>query len=144
MARITEALLRDILQAVGGAQNIAACGHCMTRLRLTLNQPGESDLARLKSLPGVLGVIDSEAQLQIVLGPGKAQTAAEGMQNLLAQGDTALAPQGQTAELAAEAAAKGETDQRRASVPVALRHHLHSADSGLYRRGAAAGICHAD
>lgn len=99
MARITEALLRDILQAVGGAQNIAACGHCMTRLRLTLNQPGESDLARLKSLPGVLGVIDSEAQLQIVLGPGKAQTAAEGMQNLLAQGDTALAPQGDTAEL---------------------------------------------
>ncbi|EZI32540.1 PTS system N-acetylmuramic acid transporter subunits EIIBC [Pantoea agglomerans] len=99
MARITEALLRDILQAVGGAQNIAACGHCMTRLRLTLNQPGESDLARLKSLPGVLGVIDSEAQLQIVLGPGKAQTAAEGMQNLLAQGDTALAPQGETAEL---------------------------------------------
>ncbi|MEN4601287.1 PTS N-acetylmuramic acid transporter subunit IIBC [Pantoea agglomerans] len=99
MARITEALLRDILHAVGGAQNIAACGHCMTRLRLTLNQPGESDLARLKSLPGVLGVIDSEAQLQIVLGPGKAQTAAEGMQNLLAQGDTALAPQGETAEL---------------------------------------------
>ena len=99
MARITEVLLRDILQAVGGAQNIAACGHCMTRLRLTLNQPGESDLARLKSLPGVLGVIDSEAQLQIVLGPGKAQTAAEGMQNLLAQGDTALAPQGETAEL---------------------------------------------
>ncbi|MGC1063204.1 PTS N-acetylmuramic acid transporter subunit IIBC [Pantoea agglomerans] len=99
MARITEALLRDILQAVGGAQNIAACGHCMTRLRLTLNQPGVSDLARLKSLPGVLGVIDSEAQLQIVLGPGKAQTAAEGMQNLLAQGDTALAPQGETAEL---------------------------------------------
>ncbi|MEQ4582444.1 MAG: PTS transporter subunit EIIB, partial [Pantoea agglomerans] len=99
MARITEALLRDILQAVGGAQNIAACGHCMTRLRLMLNQPGESDLARLKSLPGVLGVIDSEAQLQIVLGPGKAQTAAEGMQNLLAQGDTALAPQGETAEL---------------------------------------------
>ena len=49
MARITAALLRDILQAVGGAQNIAACGHCMTRLRLTLNQPGESDLARLKA-----------------------------------------------------------------------------------------------
>lgn len=104
MARITEALLRDILQAVGGAQNIAACGHCMTRLRLTLNQPGVSDLARLKSLPGVLGVIDSEAQLQIVLGPGKAQTAAEGMQNLLAQGDTALAPQGQAAELSLLAA----------------------------------------
>ncbi|SFN83553.1 PTS system, N-acetylmuramic acid-specific IIC component [Candidatus Pantoea varia] len=104
MAKITEALLRDILQAVGGAQNIAACGHCMTRLRLTLNQPEQVDLARLKSLPGVLGVIDSEAQLQVVLGPGKAQTAAEGMQSLLAQGQTTLAPQGETPELSQLAA----------------------------------------
>jgi len=104
MAKITEALLRDILQAVGGAQNIAACGHCMTRLRLTLNQPEQVDLARLKSLPGVLGVIDSEAQLQIVLGPGKAQTATEGMQSLLAQGNTALASQNETPELSQLAA----------------------------------------
>ena len=88
MAKITDALLHDILQAVGGAQNIAACGNCMTRLRLTLSQPERVDLTRLKSLPGVLGVIDSDAQLQIVLGPGKAQTAAERMQTLLAQGDT--------------------------------------------------------
>ena len=29
------------------------------------------DSARLKTLPGVLGVIDSDAQLQIVLGPAK-------------------------------------------------------------------------
>jgi len=87
MAKITDALLRDILQAVGGGQNIANCGNCMTRLRLTLNQPEWVDLTRLKSLPGVLGVIDSDAQLQIVLGPGKAQTAAEGMQTLLAQGE---------------------------------------------------------
>ncbi|MDH2067723.1 PTS N-acetylmuramic acid transporter subunit IIBC [Pantoea sp. GD03673] len=104
MANITEALLRDILQAVGGAQNIAACGHCMTRLRLTLNQPEQADLARLKSLPGVLGMINSDAQLQIVLGPGKAQTAAGGMQRLLAQGETGLAPQGETAELSQLAA----------------------------------------
>ncbi len=104
MAKITEALLRDILQAVGGAQNIAACGHCMTRLRLTLNQPEQVDLARLKSLPGVLGVIDSEAQLQVVLGPGKAQTAAEGMQSLLAQGHTTLAPPGETPGLSQLAA----------------------------------------
>ncbi|AMG57199.1 PTS N-acetylmuramic acid transporter subunit IIBC [Pantoea vagans] len=104
MAKITEALLRDILQAVGGAQNIAACGHCMTRLRLTLNQPERVDLARLKSLPGVLGVIDSEAQLQIVLGPGKAQTAAEGMQSLLVQDESTPAPQDETADLSQRAA----------------------------------------
>lgn len=104
MASITVALLRDILQAVGGAHNIAACGHCMTRLRLTLNQAGQADLPRLKSLPGVLGVIDSEAQLQIVLGLGKAQTAAEGMQRLLSQEDISPPPHQQTADLAQRAA----------------------------------------
>ena len=87
MAKITDALLRDILQAVGGAENVAVCGNCMTRLRLTLNHAELADIGKLKTLPGVLGVIDSDAQLQIVLGPGKAQTAAEMMQALLINSD---------------------------------------------------------
>lgn len=88
MAAITEGLLRDILQAVGGANNIVQCGNCMTRLRLSLADAALVDHARLKTLPGVLGVIDSDAQLQIVLGPGKAQTAAEKMQGLLNNHET--------------------------------------------------------
>ncbi len=91
MAKMTDALLHDIVQAVGGAANIVVCGNCMTRLRLTLRH-NQADIARLKRLPGVLGVIDSDDQLQIVLGPGKAQTAAERMQAILAQaqGDAAV------------------------------------------------------
>ncbi|MCW0329947.1 PTS N-acetylmuramic acid transporter subunit IIBC [Pantoea ananatis] len=92
MAKMTDALLHDIVQAVGGAANIVVCGNCMTRLRLTLRH-NQTDIARLKRLPGVLGVIDSDDQLQIVLGPGKAQTAAERMQAILAQA------QGDAAEL---------------------------------------------
>lgn len=84
MAKMTDALLHDIVQAVGGAANIVVCGNCMTRLRLTLRH-NQADIARLKRLAGVLGVIDSDDQLQIVLGPGKAQTAAERMQAILAQ-----------------------------------------------------------
>ncbi|ASN16890.1 PTS system N-acetylmuramate-specific IIB component (Glc family) /PTS system N-acetylmuramate-specific IIC component (Glc family) [Pantoea ananatis] len=91
MAKMTDALLHDIVQAVGGAANIVVCGNCMTRLRLMLRH-NQADIARLKRLPGVLGVIDSDDQLQIVLGPGKAQTAAERMQAILAQaqGDAAV------------------------------------------------------
>ena len=85
MADVTDALLHAIVQAAGGADNIAVCGHCMTRLRLTLKQ-NQADVARLKGLPGVLGVIKGDDQLQIVLGPGKAQTAAERMSLLLSQG----------------------------------------------------------
>lgn len=89
MAAITETLLRDILRAVGGPGNVAMCGNCMTRLRLTLVNAALADSPQLKQLPGVLGVIVSDAQLQIVLGPGKAQTAAEKMQLLLNDGTPA-------------------------------------------------------
>lgn len=85
MAKITGQLIASILQKVGGSSNIKSCGHCMTRLRLTLRDESLTDSASLKMLPGVLGVVNSEEQLQIVLGPGKAQSAAEMMNRLLAQ-----------------------------------------------------------
>ncbi len=89
MAAITESLLRDILRAAGGSANILTCSNCMTRLRLTLADATQADCASLKQLPGVLGVISSDTQLQIVLGPGKAQTAAEKMQLLLQRSEYA-------------------------------------------------------
>ncbi|MCW1875308.1 PTS N-acetylmuramic acid transporter subunit IIBC [Erwinia sp. INIA-01] len=89
MAKITERLIAEILQQVGGKNNVVACGNCMTRLRLTLSNDQLVDRDKLKVLPGVLGVINTEDQLQIVLGPGKAQTAAEMMNTLLASGAVA-------------------------------------------------------
>ncbi|QDY40682.1 PTS N-acetylmuramic acid transporter subunit IIBC [Candidatus Pantoea soli] len=87
MADLTESDVQAILQAVGGAANVQHCGHCMTRLRLTLADAGRVDQARLKTLPGVLGVINHDEQLQIVLGPGKAQTAAVQLQAQLSQAE---------------------------------------------------------
>lgn len=86
MAKITEQLIATILQLVGNKSNIQTCGHCMTRLRLTLNNDRLIEHDKLKALAGVLGVINSDDQLQIILGPGKAQTAAEMMNAMLANG----------------------------------------------------------
>ncbi|WP_156293644.1 PTS N-acetylmuramic acid transporter subunit IIBC [Serratia oryzae] len=83
MAKITEKTIADILSLVGNKDNVKICGHCMTRLRLTLNDNQHVDQVQLKAIPGVLGVINSDDQLQIILGPGKAQTAAEMMNTLL-------------------------------------------------------------
>ncbi|MBP2169383.1 N-acetylmuramic acid-specific PTS system IIC component [Erwinia toletana] len=77
MAKITDELIQAILQAVGGAPNVVLCGNCMTRLRFTLHDQSQVQQAELKRLPGVLGVVNSDDQLQVILGPGKAQTAAE-------------------------------------------------------------------
>ncbi len=93
MAKITREMIASITQAVGGSGNVLQCGNCMTRLRLTLRDDSLADATAIRQIPGVLGVIESDEQFQIVLGPGKAQTAADMMTQYLegapavAQGD---------------------------------------------------------
>ncbi|PHM28839.1 PTS N-acetylmuramic acid transporter subunit IIBC [Xenorhabdus budapestensis] len=87
MAKINSDMLVEILHAIGGTSNVIHSGNCMTRLRLTLRDDSLVDKAKLKLMPGVLSVIESNEQLQIVLGPGKAQAAADMMNELLSSAD---------------------------------------------------------
>ena len=100
MAKINKEMIARILTHVGGAGNVAQAGNCMTRLRLTLRDEQLADSAAIRQIEGVMGVIVSDEQFQVVLGPGKAQTAAE-MMNLLLEEAPADAP-----SLAAVAAEK--------------------------------------
>jgi PTS system sucrose-specific IIC component len=63
-------LAQQIIRFTGGKSNISIAAHCMTRLRLTLTDPSAVQLESLKGLAGVLGVVESAGQLQIILGPG--------------------------------------------------------------------------
>ncbi|HDY7728285.1 TPA: PTS N-acetylmuramic acid transporter subunit IIBC [Vibrio vulnificus] len=83
MAKITPTMISQLLAAVGGSSNVSKCGNCMTRLRLTLANNGVADQAVIKQIPGVMGVVESDEQFQIILGPGKAQQAAELMNKLI-------------------------------------------------------------
>lgn len=77
MAKIDKIMIGKIVDAVGGARNIAKNGNCMTRLRLSLHDSTLANHAEIKKIDGVMGVIESNNQLQIVLGPGKAIKAKE-------------------------------------------------------------------
>ena len=67
----------DFVLALGGAANLASVDACMTRLRLTLNDPAAADEARLKGL-GARGVVRPGGNaLQVVLGPIADQVAGE-------------------------------------------------------------------
>ncbi|CAG9295362.1 PTS N-acetylmuramic acid transporter subunit IIBC [Celerinatantimonas diazotrophica] len=83
MAKISQTMISQILSGVGGPSNVIQCGNCMTRLRLSLVNNDAVDQAAIKQIPGVMGVVDSHEQLQIILGPGKAQQAAELMNQLI-------------------------------------------------------------
>ncbi|EMD1656602.1 PTS N-acetylmuramic acid transporter subunit IIBC [Pluralibacter gergoviae] len=103
MAKITPSMIEQLLRLSGGKANIRVCGNCMTRLRLTLADRDAADIAGLKAVPGVMGVINGDDQLQIILGPGKAQTASE-MMNAVINGAADSAPA--AADLQAQASAQ--------------------------------------
>lgn len=77
-------LAARILTAFGGASNVATATNCMTRLRATPVDPQRVDIAALKDLDGVLGVVEADT-IQIVLGPGRAAKVTDIFTDLVAQ-----------------------------------------------------------
>lgn len=58
----------EIVQLIGGAENVKSLGHCMTRLRFILKDEGKADTDAIKAVPGVLGVISAGGQYMVILG----------------------------------------------------------------------------
>jgi sucrose PTS system EIIBCA or EIIBC component len=67
--RNEERLAREILEQLGGTDNIADVASCMTRLRVKPADYSKVNVAGIKKIDGVLGVVEEET-LQIILGPG--------------------------------------------------------------------------
>ncbi|WAH51744.1 PTS cellobiose/arbutin/salicin transporter subunit IIBC [Pseudescherichia vulneris] len=77
MAKNYAALATTVVTALGGAENIAAVTHCMTRLRFVVKDETQIDSATLKSTPGVMGVVRSDSQCQVIIGNTVSQAYAE-------------------------------------------------------------------
>ncbi|WP_176586026.1 beta-glucoside-specific PTS transporter subunit IIABC [Priestia megaterium] len=61
-------LAKEILKLSGGESNIKGVTHCVTRLRLSVNDTKAIKVSELQVLPGVLGVNVVGNQLQVILG----------------------------------------------------------------------------
>lgn len=68
MSKNYAALAQQVVAAIGGADNVAAVTHCMTRLRFVVKDNERVDSATLKGLKGVLGVVRSDNQCQVIIG----------------------------------------------------------------------------
>ncbi|HKN02429.1 MAG TPA: PTS cellobiose/arbutin/salicin transporter subunit IIBC [Buttiauxella sp.] len=77
MAKNYAAVSQSIVDAIGGADNVGAVTHCMTRLRFVLNDDSRVDTAKLKAINGVMGVVRSENQCQVIIGNTVSQAYAE-------------------------------------------------------------------
>ncbi len=61
-------LAKEIVKNVGGKENIAGLVHCITRLRFTLKDESEAKDDVLKAMEGVVTVMKSGGQYQVVIG----------------------------------------------------------------------------
>ena len=68
MASKYDGLARIIIQNVGGKENIVSLTHCITRLRFQLRDEAKANTEVLKSTDGVVTVIQSGGQYQVVIG----------------------------------------------------------------------------
>lgn len=63
-----EQLAKEIVEHVGGEKNINSLTHCVTRLRFKLKDEKSADESFLKQLDGVITVMKSGGQFQVVIG----------------------------------------------------------------------------
>lgn len=61
-------LAKDILEAVGGEENVIGASRCATRLRLVLKRSNPKAKDIVKSMPGVITVVENSGQFQVVIG----------------------------------------------------------------------------
>ena len=66
-------LAEQILQLVGGDENIKSAWHCATRLRFLLKDEKQAQTEKIEALDGVITVVQAGGQYQIVIGNNVSQ-----------------------------------------------------------------------
>lgn len=74
MVKSNEKLVKEIVDAIGGPENINSSTNCMTRVRLNLKDKSIVDEEALKKVEGVMGINDADTY-QVIVGPGTAKKA---------------------------------------------------------------------
>lgn len=67
MGKFTEDA-KQLLEAIGGKENIVAVSHCITRMRYVLGDPAKADIKRIEAIPSVKGTFTQAGQFQVIIG----------------------------------------------------------------------------
>lgn len=83
-------LAKAVVKLVGGKENILSMIHCVTRLRFKLRDENLADTEKIKALQGVMTVVKSGGQYQVVIGDHVSYVYDEVIQVLGIKPDDAL------------------------------------------------------
>ena len=63
-------IAQEVIEAVGGTENIQSVAHCATRLRIMVKDKEKIDEARVENIDKVKGAFFNSGQFQIIFGTG--------------------------------------------------------------------------
>lgn len=72
-----KSLAQNIVKNVGGKENVISVAHCATRLRFNLKDEGKAADDVIKGLDGVVTIVHTAGQYQVVIGNAVPQVYAE-------------------------------------------------------------------
>ena len=106
MAAEHEQAAREILAAIGGADNVVSAAHCATRLRLVIADDSKVNMDAVEDCTLAKGNFQASGQLQVIYGTG---TVNKVFDEFCKQGNISV---GSTDDAKQAAAAKGNPIQR--------------------------------
>jgi len=68
MSAKDQEIAKKVIEGVGGESNVSSVFHCATRLRFKLKDTAKADKEGLSNTPGVVTVVESGGQFQVVIG----------------------------------------------------------------------------
>ena len=59
---------QELLEHIGGSENISVVTHCATRMRFVLKNPAQADIDSIEKIPLVKGTFTQAGQFQVIIG----------------------------------------------------------------------------
>ncbi|WP_096200713.1 PTS system trehalose-specific EIIBC component [Bacillus sp. FJAT-45350] len=107
MADVNRQVVEQIVEAIGGKDNISTATHCVTRLRFVLHDESKVNKEALENLDIVRGTFSTNGQYQVIIGQGLVDKVYKEMVNITGIGEA-------TKEETKDAAAKKMNPLQRA------------------------------
>ena len=106
MAKSYEEIAKEVIEAIGGKENISSFAHCATRLRIMVVDKDKIDKDRVDNIEKVKGTMFNSGQFQIIFGTGTVNKVYEAVQGLGGVSESSVS------DMKKEAAKQGSVIQR--------------------------------
>lgn len=82
IAKSYEEIAKEVIEAIGGKENISSFAHCATRLRIMVVDKDKIDKDKVDNIEKVKGTMFNSGQFQVIFGTGTVNKVYEAVQGL--------------------------------------------------------------